>query len=60
MKAALFMAVGTMIYRVGSPRIEAVRGLGRQMPWTLTAFALAGPVHHRRARPPPGSSASGT
>jgi multicomponent Na+:H+ antiporter subunit D len=42
MKAALFMAIGTIIYQVGSPRIEAVRGLGRQMPWTLTAFALAG------------------
>ncbi len=42
MKAALFMAVGTVIYQVGSPRIEAFRGLGRQMPWTLTAFALAG------------------
>jgi multicomponent Na+:H+ antiporter subunit D len=42
MKAALFMALGTVIYQVGSPRIEAIRGLGRQMPWTLTAFALAG------------------
>ncbi|MDZ7841598.1 MAG: monovalent cation/H+ antiporter subunit D family protein [Gammaproteobacteria bacterium] len=42
MKGALFMALGTMIYRVGSARIEAVRGLGRVMPWTLTAFALAG------------------
>ena len=41
-KAALFMAIGTVIYQVGSARIEAVRGLGRQMPWTLTAFALAG------------------
>lgn len=41
-KGALFMALGTMIYRVGSARIEAVRGLGRVMPWTLTAFALAG------------------
>ncbi len=42
MKGALFMALGTVIYRVGSARIEAVRGLGRVMPWTLTAFALAG------------------
>lgn len=42
MKAALFMAVGTMMYRVGSARIDAVAGLGRQMPWTLSAFALAG------------------
>ncbi|HLS04948.1 MAG TPA: monovalent cation/H+ antiporter subunit D family protein [Wenzhouxiangella sp.] len=42
MKAALFMALGTIFYRIGSVRIEAFRGLGRQMPWTLTAFALAG------------------
>jgi len=41
-KAALFMALGTVMYRVGSARIEAIRGLGRDMPWTLTAFALAG------------------
>ncbi len=42
MKTALFMAVGTVIYQVGSARIEHFRGLGRTMPWTLTAFALAG------------------
>ncbi len=42
MKAALFMAVGTMMYRVGSARIDAIAGLGRQMPWTVSAFALAG------------------
>ncbi len=42
MKAALFMAVGTVFYRVGSVRLEAFRGLGSQMPWTLSAFALAG------------------
>lgn len=42
MKSALFMAVGTVIYRAGSARIEAFAGIGRQMPWTMTAFALAG------------------
>jgi multicomponent Na+:H+ antiporter subunit D len=42
MKAALFMALGTIAYQVGSVRIEAFRGLGKSMPWTLTAFALAG------------------
>lgn len=42
MKAALFMALGTIAYQVGSVRIEAFRGLGKRMPWTLTAFALAG------------------
>jgi len=42
MKAALFMALGTVFYQIGSVRIEALRGLGRQMPWTMTAFALGG------------------
>ncbi|WP_440997678.1 monovalent cation/H+ antiporter subunit D family protein [Arhodomonas sp. SL1] len=42
MKAALFMALGVVAYQVGSVRIEAFRGLGKQMPWTLTAFSLAG------------------
>jgi len=42
MKSALFMAVGTVIHRTGSARIEAFHGVGRQMPWTMTAFALAG------------------
>ena len=41
-KAALFMAVGSVMVRVGSPRIEAFAGVGRQMPWTMAAFALAG------------------
>ncbi|MFP4335609.1 MAG: monovalent cation/H+ antiporter subunit D family protein [Wenzhouxiangella sp.] len=41
-KTALFMAIGCVIYRTGSARLEDLRGLGRQMPWTLTAFALAG------------------
>jgi multicomponent Na+:H+ antiporter subunit D len=42
MKTALFMAVGTVIYQVGSAHLKDFRGLGRTMPWTLTAFALAG------------------
>jgi len=42
MKAALFASAGLIIYRTGSLRMEALRGIGRQMPWTLTAFALAG------------------
>ena len=41
-KSALFMAVGCMMYRTGSARLDDLRGLGRQMPWTFTAFALAG------------------
>jgi multicomponent Na+:H+ antiporter subunit D len=42
MKGALFMAVGAMIYRVGSSRVNDLQGLGRQMPWTFTAFFIAG------------------
>jgi multicomponent Na+:H+ antiporter subunit D len=41
-KTALFMALGSVIYRTGSARLDDLRGLGREMPWTLTAFALAG------------------
>ncbi|MFW5926903.1 MAG: monovalent cation/H+ antiporter subunit D family protein [Wenzhouxiangella sp.] len=41
-KGALFMALGTVIYRIGSAQIADLRGIGRSMPWTLTAFALAG------------------
>ncbi|TVQ38191.1 MAG: monovalent cation/H+ antiporter subunit D family protein [Wenzhouxiangella sp.] len=41
-KTALFMAIGTVMYQTGSAKIDDLRGLGRQMPWTMTAFALAG------------------
>ena len=41
-KGALFMAMGCVMYRVGSVRIEAMAGLGRSMPWTMAAFVLAG------------------
>jgi len=42
MKGALFMAVGAVFYRVGSVEIKAFSGLGRQMPWTMAAFTVAG------------------
>ena len=42
MKGALFMAVGALVYRVGSSRIEDISGLGRQMPWTFAAIFIAG------------------
>ena len=41
-KAALFMGLGTVAYQAGSVRISRMRGLGREMPWTFTALALAG------------------
>ena len=42
MKAALFASAGLMVYRCGGMSMNDLRGIGRQMPWTLTAFALAG------------------
>jgi multicomponent Na+:H+ antiporter subunit D len=42
MKGALFMAVGCMVYRIGSSRIEALAGVGRRMPYTTAAFLIAG------------------
>lgn len=41
-KTALFMAVGCIMYRTGSAKLQDLRGLGRQMPWSFTAFGLAG------------------
>jgi len=31
-----------VFYRVGSVEIRAFQGLGRQMPWTMAAFTIAG------------------
>ncbi len=42
MKGALFMAMGCVMYRVGSVRLEAMAGLGRAMPWTMAAFVVGG------------------
>ncbi|MEQ9397711.1 MAG: monovalent cation/H+ antiporter subunit D family protein [Longimicrobiales bacterium] len=42
MKGALFMAMGCVMYRVGSVRIDAMAGLGKKMPWTFGAFVAAG------------------
>ena len=42
MKGALFMAMGCVMYRVGSVHINAMAGLGRRMPWTMAAFVTGG------------------
>jgi multicomponent Na+:H+ antiporter subunit D len=42
MKGALFMAMGCVMYRVGSVRLESMSGLGRTMPWTMAAFVVGG------------------
>ena len=42
MKGALFMAVGALVYRVGTSSLDGLHGLGRQMPWTFGAIFIAG------------------
>jgi multicomponent Na+:H+ antiporter subunit D len=42
MKAALFLAIGAVVYRVGTCRLDELAGLGRRMPITMAAFAIAG------------------
>ena len=42
MKGALFCAMGCLVYRTGSARVEALRGVGRSMPWTSTAMVIGG------------------
>jgi multicomponent Na+:H+ antiporter subunit D len=42
MKGALFLALGAVMYRVGSTKIDDFRGLGRQMPLTIAAVVIGG------------------
>lgn len=41
-KATLFMALGAVVYRLGSCRLERMAGLAKQMPWTMAAFVAGG------------------
>ncbi len=41
-KTALFVAVGCIAYRIGSTRITDMSNLIRLMPWTASAFIIAG------------------
>ncbi|EFL88932.1 monovalent cation/H+ antiporter subunit D family protein [Ahrensia sp. R2A130] len=41
-KGALFLAVGAIIYRIGSPLVRDMEGIGRQMPWTGAAMVIGG------------------
>jgi len=41
-KGALFLAVGAIIYRVGSPLLPLMAGLGKKMPWTSAAMVIGG------------------
>lgn len=42
MKGALFLAAGCVFFRLGSMHLEDMRGIARDMPWTMAAFTLAG------------------
>ncbi|MEL6365166.1 MAG: monovalent cation/H+ antiporter subunit D family protein [Pseudomonadota bacterium] len=42
MKAALFMAVGAVMLRLGSRHCDAFAGLAKRMPWTAAAFIISG------------------
>ncbi len=41
-KAALFMAVGCLVYRLGGVSLTQLAGAGQRMPWTMGAFVVAG------------------
>ncbi len=42
MKGALFLALGAVVYRLGSSALEDLSGLARQMPWTAAAIVVSG------------------
>lgn len=42
MKAALFMAVGVVVYAVGGHRLTDFRGLGQRLPFTAACFTIGG------------------
>jgi multicomponent Na+:H+ antiporter subunit D len=42
MKAALFLVIGAVFYRVGTVKLDELAGIGRKMPFSMAAFAIAG------------------
>ncbi len=42
MKSALFLALGAVMYRIGSVQLRDFQGLGRQMPFTMAAIVVGG------------------
>ena len=42
MKGALFLALGSIVYRLGSTELRDLHGLARHMPWTFAAFTAGG------------------
>ena len=41
-KGALFLAIGCVVYQLGSVELEDFRGLGKRMPFTMAAFVAGG------------------
>ncbi len=41
-KGTLFMALGCVFYRLGAIDLVSMRGIGREMPWTMMAFVVGG------------------
>ena len=41
MKGALFLVVGTVVYKTGIEDIAGLRGKGREMPYSMAAFTIA-------------------
>ncbi len=41
-KGGLFMAMGCIMYVIGSVRLDDMKGLGKRMPWTMAAFVAGG------------------
>ena len=42
MKGGMFLALGCVVYRIGSVHIDDFAGIGRRMPWTTAAFIAGG------------------
>jgi multicomponent Na+:H+ antiporter subunit D len=42
MKSGLFLVMACLLLRMGSTRLDAMRGLGRRMPLTMAAFVVGG------------------
>ncbi len=42
MKGGLFLAAGTIAYRLGTTDLSALNGLGRRMPFTMAAVVIGG------------------
>ena len=41
-KGGLFLAIACVVFRIQSVQLEDFNGLGRRMPWTMSAFLLLG------------------